>query len=300
MDTEVKVAYTGKSGFHYTLLNQSLSILRENPDFSYTWSELHVYEGSKELAYVTTAPTLPATYTVALEGYGVSPGDLHIGTGTTPFAKTTPIQAMPGNTGSLEFNISGRRSDNKAFSFTTNQTFVKVNSGHDGRGISEIQDFYGLSSIETSEPTEWFSSIPNKAVDEYLWNYEKIIYTDGTFTDTEKRIVQSKDVRSIESIVNAYAYSSSETVSPTSGWKSTIAELGERPNGYFLWVRDNITYTDGTSSSTTGYVIKDGKDGKDIEYVFTRTRTAEPPNLPQTTDAFPSGWTDNPVGVDNE
>ena len=289
MDTEVKVAYPGKSGFHHTLLNQSLSILKENTDFSYTWSELHVYEGSKELTYVTTAPTLPETYTVTLEGFGVSPGNLSIGTGTTPFAKTTPIQAMPGDSGSLEFNISGRGSDNKAFSFTTNQTFVKVNSGHDGKGILEVQDFYGLSSSETSEPTEWFPSIPNKAVDEYLWNYEKIIYTDETFTDTEKRIIQGKDAKSIESIVNAYAYSSSETVSPTSGWKSTIEELGERPDGYFLWVRDDITYTDGTSSSTSGYVTKDGKDGKDIEYVFTRTRTAEPPNLPQTRDTVPSG-----------
>ena len=289
MDTGVKVAYPGKSGFHHTLLNQSLSILKENTDFSYTWSELHVYEGSKELTYVTTEPTLPETYTVALVGYGVSPGDLHIGTGTTPFAKTTPIQDMPGNDGSLRFNISGIGSDNKAFSFTTNQTFVKVNSGHDGKGIFEVKDFYGLSSTEISEPTEWFSDIPNKPADNYLWNYEKIIYTDGTFTDTEKRIIQGKDARSIKSIVNAYAYSSSETVSPTIGWGSTIASLGERPNGYFLWVRDDITYTDGTTSSTTGYVIKDGKDGKDIEYVFTRTRTSAAPDLPQTKDTIPSG-----------
>ena len=96
---------------------------------------------------------------------------MYIGTGTTPFAKTNPIQAMPGDTGSLKFNISGIGSDNKAFSFTTNQTFVKVNSG---------------------------------------------------------------------------------------------------------------------------------MDGKDIEYVFTRTRTSVAPDIPQTTDAIPSGWTDNPVGVNDE
>ena len=136
--------------------------------------------------------------------------------------------------------------------------------GDTGKGISEVKDFYGLSSSETSEPTEWFSYIPDKPADKYLWNYEKIIYTDGTSTDTKKRVIQGKDARSIESVVNAYAYSASETVAPTSGWRSTIASLGARPDGYFLWVRDDITYTDGTSSSTAGYVVKEGTDGYSV------------------------------------
>ena len=160
MDTGVKVAYSGKSGFHHTLLNQSLTILKENSDFSYTWSELHVYEGSKELTYVTTEPTLPATYTVALEGYGVSPGDLDIGTGTTPFAKTTPIQAMPGDTGSLKFNISGIGSDNNAFSFTTNQTFVKVNSGKDGKDGKDGEDGKDIEYVFTRTKTAAAPDLP--------------------------------------------------------------------------------------------------------------------------------------------
>ena len=45
---------------------------------------------------------------------------------------------MPGDTGSLKFNISGIGSDDKAFSFTTNQTFVKVNSGIDGKDIEYV------------------------------------------------------------------------------------------------------------------------------------------------------------------
>lgn len=66
--------------------------------------------------------------------------------------------------------------------------------------------------------------------------------------------------------------------------------IGENGN---WWAWDGSKYTD------TG-IKAEGKDGKDIEYVFTRTRTAVAPDIPQTTDAFPSGWTDNPVGVDDE
>lgn len=36
VDTGVKVSHTGQSGFHHTLLNQSLSILGGSSDFSHT------------------------------------------------------------------------------------------------------------------------------------------------------------------------------------------------------------------------------------------------------------------------
>lgn len=76
---------------------------------------------------------MPATYTVTLEASGVSPGDLYIENGTgadaIPFAKTTPIEAMDNDTGTIKFIISGIGSDSKEFLFTVNQTFVKVSSG---------------------------------------------------------------------------------------------------------------------------------------------------------------------------
>ena len=74
-------------------------------------------------------------------------------------------------------------------------------------------------------------------------------------------------------------------------------------NGRSPEIRDDYWWAwDGEKWYNTGIKAKgkDGKDGKDIEYVFTRTRTSMPPDIPQTTDAFPSGWTDNPVGVNDE
>ena len=55
---------------------------------------------------------------------------------------------MPGDTGSLKFNIRGIGSDNKEFSFTTNQTFVKVNSGIDGKDGKDIE--YVFTRTKTS------------------------------------------------------------------------------------------------------------------------------------------------------
>ena len=54
------------------------------------------------------------------------------------------------------------------------------------------------------------------------------------------------------------------------------------------------------TTNQTFVKVNSGMDGKDIEYVFTRTRTSVAPDIPLTTDAVPSGWTDNPVGVDDE
>lgn len=47
----------------------------------------------------------------------------------------------------------------------------------------------------------------------------------------------------------------------------------------------------------------DGKDGKDYEWIYTRTNTMMPPEKPkseQTDDYVPTGWTDDMAGVDEE
>lgn len=140
-----------------------------------------------------------------------------------------------------------------------------VTDGEDGTGILDVVDWYAISTSGTTAPgTGWQTTLPSKPANYYLWNYEVITYTDGrTPTETQKRVIQGKDARSIYDIKNAYAYSASDTVSPTSGWQYSIAALGAKPAGYFLWVREDIAYTDNPSNyiSTVGYVVRDGADG---------------------------------------
>ena len=85
---------------------------------------------------------------------------MYIGTGTTPFAKTTPIQAMPDDTGSLKFIISGIGSDSKEFLFTVNQTFVKVNSGIDGKPGKDGKDGKDIEYVFTRTITSAGPNIP--------------------------------------------------------------------------------------------------------------------------------------------
>lgn len=167
--------------------------------------------------------------------------------------------------------------------------------GESGAGILSVTDWYAISTSGTTAPgTGWQTAMPSKPANYYLWNYEVITYTDGrTPTQTQKRVIQGKDARSIYDIKNAYAYSASDTVSPTSGWQYSIAALGAKPAGYFLWVREDIAYTDNPSNyiGTIGYVVKDGSPGEDgdgitgttIEYAKSSSG-ATPPS---------SGWSTN-------
>ncbi len=174
-------------------------------------------------------------------------------------------------------------------------TGYPVRDGEPGAGILEVKDWYavstdGVNPPGASWPSGWWTTIPAKSANEYLWNYEVITYTDGRPpTETQKRIIQGKDAKSISSISNAYAYSASDTQSPSGPWYSSLSALGTKPAGYFLWVRDDITYTDGTSASTVGYVVRDGEPGADgdgiasttIEYAKSSSGTTPPG----------SGWT---------
>lgn len=183
----------------------------------------------------------------------------------------------------------------------TTVTYSVSHWAEDGAGILNVVDWYAISTNGTTPPsTGWSTSLPSKPANYYLWNYEVITYTDGrTPTETQKRVIQGKDAKEISSIANAYAYSASDTVSPTGGWMSTIAALGTKPEGYFLWVREDITYTDGTSGSTQGYVVHNGEPGEDgdgivsttIEYAKNTSGTTPPTSGWSTSLPSPTqGW----------
>ena len=66
----------------------------------------------------------------------------------------------------------------------------KGDTGETGNGIASITEYYAVSTSDTDEPTSWQDTVPSLSpINKYLWNYEKITYTDGTYKDTEKRII---------------------------------------------------------------------------------------------------------------
>ena len=66
----------------------------------------------------------------------------------------------------------------------------KGDTGETGNGIASITEYYAVSTSDTDEPTSWQETVPSLSpINKYLWNYERITYTDDSYKDTEKRII---------------------------------------------------------------------------------------------------------------
>ncbi|HIY01871.1 MAG TPA: hypothetical protein IAA26_08525 [Candidatus Blautia faecipullorum] len=140
-------------------------------------------------------------------------------------------------------------------------------AGAAGNGISGIAEHYAVSSSNTTAPTSWSSTPPTMtATNKYLWNYETITYTNGTTTDTAKRVIGAygntgstgaagATGKGIKSVVNYYlaSASSSGVTTSTSGWTTTIQTITTSKK--YLWNYEVITYTDNSATTTTPCII---------------------------------------------
>lgn len=139
-------------------------------------------------------------------------------------------------------------------------------NGDDGNGISSITEHYAVSSLNTTAPASWSSTVPAMTkTNRYLWNYETVKYTNGTSVDTAKRVIgvygdtgeKGEDGKGISSTTITYQASSSGTSIPTGNWSSSVPTVSA---GQYLWTRTIIQYTDGTTS-TSYSVGKMGQNG---------------------------------------
>ena len=160
-------------------------------------------------------------------------------------------------------------------------TSITIDDGADGKGIQSIVEYYKTSSSDDTPPTgTWYTTlqVPD-ANNPYLWNYEYIIYTDTSHSETSKRIIGTysapgtpgADGKGIANITNYYAKTAG-TTAPQIGSQDWIAcPPGAIPTldetDKYLWNYEHTVYTDSTTSNTTPHIIsmfaKDGRDGKD-------------------------------------
>lgn len=140
--------------------------------------------------------------------------------------------------------------------------------GAPGVGIKSTTSTYGLSSNETTQPTNWTTTVPSLIKGQYLWTKNVWTYTDGrTETGYTKTYIPKdgnngtngiagKDGVGISSTTITYGQSASGTVQPTA-WTSTVPSV---PSGQYLWTKTVWSYTDNTNE--TGYsVAKMGEKG---------------------------------------
>lgn len=142
----------------------------------------------------------------------------------------------------------------------------KGNTGDSGVGVSSITNYYlatNATSVTTST-TGWTTTIQTvSATKKYLWNYEKITYTDNTEKSTTPVIIgnysangtngkDGSDGIGIKSIAEKYAVSTSNTIAPTT-WKDTPPQM--TATNKYLWNYEIITYTNNTTEETAKRVI---------------------------------------------
>ncbi|MDW0112202.1 phage tail spike protein [Sporosarcina saromensis] len=131
--------------------------------------------------------------------------------------------------------------------------------GSSGRGISNIVEYYQISNSNTVAPTSWVTTPPaTTPTNKYLWNYERITYTDNTTSDTPKRVIgthgetgatgaDGADGKGVTSVIEEYYHSTSPTVLTGGAWSTTVPAWAD---GKYVWVRTKVTYTDNTSTTT--------------------------------------------------
>lgn len=140
----------------------------------------------------------------------------------------------------------------------------KGDKGDSGIGITSITNYYLASNLSdgiTTSTDGWTTTVQSVSIDKkYLWNYEKVIYSNNTDYITPPCIIGSYGEqgstgatgRGIESITEYYSVSSSNVYNQSS-WSTSVPRL--TPTDKYLWNYEHIEYTDGTSMDTTKKVI---------------------------------------------
>ena len=146
----------------------------------------------------------------------------------------------------------------------------------DGKGIDSITNYYKITSSATapSRPSTdgsdgWDDDPTAPGAGEYLWNYEKVTYTDGSVFRSEVQLIGhvGKDGQSITKKSESYRYATNNTgtrpAASSSDWKTTKPTLQK---GYWLYTETTITWSD--NSTTVLYTDErnpnDGVAGQDI------------------------------------
>ena len=143
-------------------------------------------------------------------------------------------------------------------------------TGSSGIGISNITEYYAVSSSNTTAPTSWNTTVPTMtATNKYLWNYETITYSNNTTTNTSKRVIgvygdkgntgstgaTGATGNGISKITNYYLASSSSSgvTTSTSGWTTSVQSVSSSKK--YLWNYEVVTYTNGSTTTTTPCII---------------------------------------------
>ena len=145
--------------------------------------------------------------------------------------------------------------------------------GKDGRGVEEVKNFYlatGVASGVTTDTAGWTEQVQDVTVEKrYLWNYEQVIYTDGSSVKTTPAIVgnyaadgqNGADGVGIVGVTEEYGVSTSQGTQP-SRWELLPPDM-DSTNKY-LWNRETTKYTDNSTRTVTHLIAVYGDQGDSV------------------------------------
>lgn len=177
-----------------------------------------------------------------------------------------------------------------------------------GVGISNTDVLYAISSSNTTAPTSgWQTTAPAWKDGYYIWSKTKVVYTDGDIVYTDAACItggKGETGNGISSIIEQYYLSSSATSLLNGSWSNS------RPtwkNGWYIWTRSVINYTNGNSITTEAICVTgekgetgdDGINGNYFEYRYAVNGSRSTPPSLSKTSRNPSGWSTTVPTVGN-
>lgn len=177
-----------------------------------------------------------------------------------------------------------------------------------GVGISNTDVLYAISSSNTTAPTSgWQTTAPAWKDGYYIWSKTKVVYTDGDIVYTDAACItggKGETGNGISSIIEQYYLSSSATSLLNGSWSNS------RPtwkNGWYIWTRSVIKYTNGNSFTTEPICVTGGKgetgddgiNGDYFEYRYAVNGSRSTPPSLSKTSRNPSGWSTTVPTVGN-
>lgn len=176
-----------------------------------------------------------------------------------------------------------------------------------GVGISNTDVLYAISSSNTTAPTSgWQTTAPAWKDGYYIWSKTKVVYTDGDIVYTDAACItggKGETGNGISSIIEQYYLSSSATSLLNGSWSNSCPTW---KNGWYIWTRSVINYTNGNSITTEAICVTgekgetgdDGINGDYFEYRYAVNGSrSTPPSLSKSRN--PSGWSTTVPTVGN-
>lgn len=194
------------------------------------------------------------------------------------YLRTYIVTALSTDTGWVDItaNYMGIFDVTKRFNISKNKGGQPGENGADGIGIRSITEYFATSASSTYAPSSWYTT-PQQTTEtyRYLWNYERIYYSNGQSLDTEKRIIgvhgisgsNGSDGKGIKQVTNYYLATSRQSGVTTSTYGWTTSPQNTSTYNRYLWNYEVITYTDNTTHTVEPHIIgthgQDGNDGQD-------------------------------------